>query len=362
MRSDRSPFELVVAADRLNPVFRNVLESPGYSPARALITEVFRTFDDADGNFVEQFQTTGFDARTWELYLYTYFCSAGFAVERGFPSPDFICEKEGVRVGIEAVTVGPTQGPAVVAPLADPTSSRDASEILDSQRNRLPIKLGSALYSKLQKRYWELPALAGCPLVLAVEAFHERASLEYSSAALAQYLFGDRTPWWYDSDGALHVESARIESHQSGTKIIPSGFFDLPDAEWVSAVLFSNSGTISKFNRMGHQGRYRAAGVCMVREGTCFDPDGNAVLPQRFLYEVGSGQHLETWGEGIEILHNPRARYPLLPRCLFPNATHLQKDERGVVFASYPADQPFIPIASLTYIFHEAASAQDATS
>ena len=25
---------------------------------------------DADGNFVEQFQTTGFNARIWELYLF----------------------------------------------------------------------------------------------------------------------------------------------------------------------------------------------------------------------------------------------------------------------------------------------------
>jgi hypothetical protein len=36
-----------------------------------------------------------------------------------------------------------------------------------------------------------------------------------------------------------------------GQKVIPSGFFDLPGPENVSAVLFSNSGTISKFNRMG---------------------------------------------------------------------------------------------------------------
>lgn len=35
-------------------------------------------------------------------------------------------------------------------------------------------------------------------------------------------------------------------------KQIPSGFFNLPDAENVSAVLFTNTGTIPKFLRMAN--------------------------------------------------------------------------------------------------------------
>jgi hypothetical protein len=42
-----------------------------------------------------------------------------------------------------------------------------------------------------------------------------------------------------------------IDKHKSGTKETPSAFFAQPNAENVSAVLFSNSGTIPKFNRMG---------------------------------------------------------------------------------------------------------------
>jgi hypothetical protein len=33
-------------------------------------------YEDPDGNFIEQFQTTGFDARLWELYLFAMFCEA----------------------------------------------------------------------------------------------------------------------------------------------------------------------------------------------------------------------------------------------------------------------------------------------
>ncbi|MDE5446246.1 MULTISPECIES: hypothetical protein [Bradyrhizobium] len=35
-----------------------------------MMQAVFADFHDADGNFVEQFQTIGFDARIFELYLH----------------------------------------------------------------------------------------------------------------------------------------------------------------------------------------------------------------------------------------------------------------------------------------------------
>jgi hypothetical protein len=38
--------------------------------------------------------------------------------------------------------------------------------------HEIPIKIGSALYSRLRKRYWELPVVQGRPFVIAVEAFH----------------------------------------------------------------------------------------------------------------------------------------------------------------------------------------------
>ena len=38
-------------------------------------------FQDVDGNFVQQFQSTGFDARLWELYLYALFTEQGYGFE-----------------------------------------------------------------------------------------------------------------------------------------------------------------------------------------------------------------------------------------------------------------------------------------
>jgi hypothetical protein len=50
-----------------------------YSPARELIEAMMCFYDDTDGNFVEQFQTTAFDARIWELYIFAAFTELGYA-------------------------------------------------------------------------------------------------------------------------------------------------------------------------------------------------------------------------------------------------------------------------------------------
>lgn len=132
-----------------------------------------------------------------------------------------------------------------------------------------------------------------------------------------------------------------------GTKVIPSGCFSLPDTENISAVIFSNAGTISKFNRMGHQGRHRASNVLMIRRGSCFNPDPNAIVPLLFQYEVGDGTHEETWGEGLEVHHNPKARVPI-PFELFADLWQVAPDDRGVLRGLYRPSGVFHPYGSVT--------------
>ena len=66
----------------LNPDFVGLSTLEGYSPARQVIEPRMRWHEDPDGNFVEQFQTTGFDARMWELYLFATLAEAGYPLNR----------------------------------------------------------------------------------------------------------------------------------------------------------------------------------------------------------------------------------------------------------------------------------------
>lgn len=149
-------------------------------------------------------------------------------------------------------------------------------------KTRMPIRFGSALYSKLNrtKPYWELDHVKGHPLVFAVADFHEDQSMTWTSPALLEYLYGVTHDFTFDNAGQLVISPLKIESHEYNGKVIPSGFFLQPGAENISAVLFSASGTISKFNRMGKLASFGLPNQVITRFGVRHDHNPNASLPK----------------------------------------------------------------------------------
>ncbi|MBL1729151.1 glycosaminoglycan attachment protein, partial [Klebsiella pneumoniae] len=134
--------------------------------------------------------------------------------------------------------------------------------------------------SKLRKEYWKLDHVKGNALIFAIADFHDDQSMQWSSNALISYLYGVKHEFTRDKDGQLIISPLKIEKHQVGNKTIPSGYFFQDEAENISAVLFSSSGTISKFNRIGRQAGYGPENIIMHRFGTCHDHDPNAFLPK----------------------------------------------------------------------------------
>jgi hypothetical protein len=327
----------------LHPSFKILKDFAGHSSARGLIAEMMHHYVDVDGNFIEQFQTTGFDSRVWELYLFAYLNEEGLLIERPDPAPDFIVRRGETKAAVEAVTVNRSQSKPEPGSAAKREGSSDEVEKL--LKDFMPIKFGSPLYSKLKKRYWELEHVKGLPLVFAIADFHDAGSMTWSSTALLRYLYGVHHDFAFDETGQLAISPLKIEKHAFDGKEIPSGFFFLPDAENISAVLFSASGTISKFNRLGKIAGFGHKSVRMVRIGTNHRHDPNAALPDQFVFEIDE-DYLETWAEGVSIYHNPNALIPL-PRELFPSAAH-HRFKDGQIVSTLPE---FHPYASVTTIF-----------
>jgi hypothetical protein len=122
-------------------------------------------------------------------------------------------------------------------------------------------------------------------------------------------------------DAAGRPEAAPIAQHTWGTKAEKSGFFNLPDSENLSAVLFTNAGTLNKFNRMGVGAGFGSERITLIRRGTAWDPDPNASKPVPFEHVVVDGSS-ETWVEGMDVFHNPtrsthwiRTCFPARPTC-----------------------------------------------
>jgi hypothetical protein len=171
--------------------------------------------------FIEQFQTTGFDARLWELYLFSTLTELGFVMDRTEHAPDFVGNSLLGTLAIEAVTANPTRDDAGAIVPPPPLDTQE--EVQEFLTNYMPIKFGSALYSKLVKEYWKAH-VRGNPLVLAVQDFTVPGSMTFTRSALSVYLYGYAHDWKYDDNGQLIVTPRRIASHKWGAKEIPSGF------------------------------------------------------------------------------------------------------------------------------------------
>lgn len=311
----RSLFDLVVPIERTSRRFRDVRDSLAFTAARRLMNEVFAGFRDVDGSFVREFQTAGFSPRVFELALFAYLQEQGYDLDRTSPTPDFVISGD-PRVAIEACTSNPPQAGDDDDAGLPASGWPSVPDDLPSEEREFVFQAGKALRRKLLKRdavgraYWELPHLGGVPFVIALQSFHNPGALFHSVGFLAEYLYGRRDIATYDSNGRLRLKAEPIGQHQLAGKNIPSGLFALPESANLAAVLFSNSSTVSMFNRIGTQRGYGPPDVAMIRIGTIVDPDPNATQPRLFGQLIGPVEpdQRETFGEGLHVLHNPWAR------------------------------------------------------
>lgn len=330
-----------VPIEKTSPLFRAVLRLPHFAAARRLMEEVFARFRDGDGNFIREFQTGGFSPRVFELALFAYLEEGGYELDRSRAIQDFlICEPH--PVAIEATTTNPAQNTGTdTAPPVETLSA--LTHEYPAEAREFVFQAAKALRRKLLKRdslglaYWELPNIVGIPFVIAVEAFHNTESLSHTVSPLIEYLYGRRDQPMFEADGTLRLAAQAIREHRHAGRRIPSGLFALDEAIPLAAVLFSNTGTVSKFNRIGTELGYGPPDVTLIRYGFVADPDPNAIVPRRFAYIVSEcdPDDRERFAEGLDLVHNPNAEVQI-PAGALRNLTEHQLRHDGLVLTTGP--------------------------
>jgi len=295
-------FDLLVSQEKLHANFHKIMPLQSgedfHGPTRIALQESFDKLPKPDGNFIKDFQSTGFDSRVWELYLNEMFHCVGLTVKQPFDRPDFLLSNGTDDVWVEAVTANASQ---VFA--EDNTSGE-----LWGDQDEVAIKLGGPLRDKLKKKYWELPHVTGKPLVLAISDFHDASpGFRSSSHALERYAYGIHARLLSSVGEEVKYVQEMLSQH-IGRKTIPSGFFKLDGAENISALLFSNAGTVAKFSRMGFIKR-PVPGMILTRVGIEYDEDPKAIMPRAFACFVEEDS--EDWNDEAVVLHNPYAKHPL---------------------------------------------------
>ncbi len=313
-------------ADKQHEFFKILINSDSHAGARAVFREIAPWVESADKNLVREFQTNGFNQRLWELYLWCALRELGFDL-KWLEAPDLVASSPFAEIALEATTLAPSQS----GPLALHPGTGTEKEMQRFLQDYMPMKFGSALNSKLSKRsdgkaYWRRPESEGKPFLLAVADFHqpgspgEIGSMVYTQSALWRYLYGQRVDidW---QDGVPHMTVSPTSQHSYNGKTVPSGFFDLPDAENVSGVLFSNAGTLAKFNRIGTAAGFGSPALHLFRRGLRHNPDPEATMGLPFTEEVTSSSYRELWSEELQLFHNPKALHKIDPRGM-PGIAH----------------------------------------
>ena len=327
----RDLFTTSMPAHRLHPRFIEVRDHVRFQPARELMNDVFSRMPSPDKNFVADFQTVGFDARVWELYLFAALTFSDFDVAEPYDQPDFLARRFGESAWIEAVTANPPQ-------VVTETVSLPIQRVVD---DLLPIRYGTPLKRKLGAEYWKRDHVAGKPLVIAIADFADDDPLRWSHAGLYRYLYGKEITLTSPIGEKLEGSLSDVTAHTLGKKSIESNFYALPGAENISAVFFSNSGTVMKFSRMAYD-RDRYPHLLMVRIGVQYDSDSRAFVPAAFAHIVGEVP--ETWLESGVALHNPAGLHPLSSSYFGGAAQYRDADAARVESTTHP-------IQSVTKIF-----------
>ncbi len=317
----RRPHLLTLGSRGTSPEFDLLTRTISHLPAMMAVGECYLALPNPDANFVTDLQTNNFSSRLFELYLLACFREQGLTVRQEYVSPDFLIENGGAACWIEAVTANSKAprsggiGDWVHAPI-------DRNERLTGAPAE---RFAKTLRNKLQRRYHDRDHVKGRPFALAIADFHESGSMVWSREALPTYLYGLRA----DIEGngtARHAVGVPI-SNLTGRHGIPAGLFRDPEFAHLSAVIFSNAGTLAKFNRMGFLAGWRPPGLTMTRRGILFDRTPGALEPIDFNLSVDSDEYqaLWPWGEAwcqeLEVFHNPQATHPI-PFDLMPGATH----------------------------------------
>ncbi|KSB91744.1 hypothetical protein AS593_06900 [Caulobacter vibrioides] len=306
--------------------FKLLTSTLSHFPALMTVGEAYLALPNPDANFVSDFQGANFDSRLFELYLLAAFREQEIQVSQTVVSPDFHLARGGREAWVEAVTAhDPEPVPqGWTSPVSAPEDKRE--RLLGATAARF----AKTLRSKLQRNYQNLPHVRGKPFALAVADFHAPSSLVWSREALPSYLYG----------AFSHVQT--IDGHRVGVSTpvatlqgrdaIPAGLFRNPALAYLSAVIFSNAATFSKFNRMGLLAGWAPKGLRMVRKGVLFDRKPGALDPIDFELDVQSPEYAalwpwgEQWCQELEVFHNPLAADPIAFD-LLPGATHwFEKD------------------------------------
>ncbi len=100
-------FTPIAEDEKQHPLFKMMLQEQ-YKPEQDVLNSWAQGFEDRDGKFIYEFQTT-FESSMWELYLHAFLKDLGAQTDFSHHAPDFVTELDR-HITLEATIAAPPQG------------------------------------------------------------------------------------------------------------------------------------------------------------------------------------------------------------------------------------------------------------
>ena len=300
-------FSPVAPRDRWHPLFA-MLMNPSYLPEQKVLQGWADGFEDRDGKFVFEFQTT-FESCMWELYLHAYLKEIDADINLSHHAPDFVIDGP-TKFCMEATIAAPAQGEQSAIGY-DPRSIPENFNYFNSQA---AIRLSNSLSSKLlkyKKSYRSFPYVQGRPFVIAVAPFDRPFSHFAVNRPIIAALYGVH----YDEEAAIAIgpsatEIPRFEvdgAIKGNGASVPMGLFADADNKEISAVVYSSVATWGKIRALADSPNARSIYQTL-------HPNENGLIPE--LRVAKKSEYHEHLLDGLHVFHNPFAEHPLSPDVL----------------------------------------------
>jgi hypothetical protein len=238
-------------------------------PLRARIGELFRSLDGLeDGHFEQQLDLDPY-ARLWEMMLATILTAHGYKPKSSEHGPDFVVERDGGRIFLEAICPGPgdESNPNSVPPII-----YGAPEMQEVPTDKIVLRLCHALAEK-KARYIQ---------------YRDQGIVSETDAcviAISSSRIGRTSGLW--------PPTIMRATHGLGNPYVD---FD-KDAGPVAEGIESRS-SIQKINRTSVDSKFFASGENGVIAGVLYSDCSVFSLP------------FDLFGQSL-LLHNPKARVPI---------------------------------------------------
>ncbi|WP_197075728.1 glycosaminoglycan attachment site [Salinivibrio sp. KP-1] len=294
-------FTPIAEDEKLHPIFKMILQKQ-YGPEREVLNSWAKGFEDRDGKFVYELQTT-FESSMWELYLNAFLNELGANTDFSKYAPDFVTELDRPIV-LEATIAAPPQGGE--APTGH--SQKFAPTDFSNFNQQSAIRISNSLSSKIKKyrtSYSKLEHVKDKPYVIGLASFDRPYSHYAVNRAIVAVLYGlyvdEETTIATGANELIKYPVDAVIKNENAT--IPLGLFTTDEFKDVSAVIYSSLATWGKIRALADNPSAQTV------YHTSHLPVDGGIFPE--MRNSMKSDYVEDIADGLHILHNPFAEHPL---------------------------------------------------